>query len=295
MVPGHEILGRVVKVGAKVTNFKAGDLAGIGCLVDSCRECKNCKNSHNNVCSTGAAMTYNGFEMDKKTPTYGGYSTQIVVDHDHVIKVPSSLTKLEAVAPLFCAGITTFSPMRRYQDKVTKGTKVAIVGLGGLGHMGVKFAASMGAEVTVLSTSISKEKDAKALGAHHFVVSKDIDAMKKLNGTFDFILDTVSADHDIQILVDSLATFGVIVLVGAPSKPFTMSAFSLLMQNKTIAGSLIGGIKETQEMIDYCGAHGIVSEVEVIPVQKVEEAYERTLKADVKYRFVIDINTLKQL
>lgn len=294
MVPGHEILGRVVNVGSKVTKFKKGELGGIGCFVDSCRECELCKGHEENMCVKGCALTYNSTEMDKKTPTYGGYSTQIVADEHYIVKVPEKFTKLEGVAPLFCAGITTFSPLRAHQNKVGPGKKVGIVGLGGLGHMGVKFAVSMGADVTVFSTSPSKEGDAKKLGAQHFVISKDEKAMAAVAATFDLILDTVSAKHEVAPYITALKPHGVYAVVGAPPEPFPVNAFGIILGNKTIYGSGIGGIKETQEMIDYCAEHNIVSDVEVINADKLDEAYERTIKSDVKYRFVLDINSLKK-
>jgi len=294
MVPGHEIIGKVAHVGSKVTHFKKGELAGIGCMVDSCRVCDQCKHHEEQFCEKGGAFTYNSTEMDKKTPTYGGYSQRIVVDQSFVIKVSDKFKKLDGVAPLLCAGITTFSPLHAHKSRVGPGKKVGIIGLGGLGHMGVKFAVSMGADVTVFSTSPSKEGDAKKLGAQHFVVSKDEKAMKALINTFDFFLDTVSAKHEIAPYINMLKTHGVFALVGAPAEPFALPGFPLIMQNKTITGSLIGGIKETQEMMDYCAEHNIVSEVEVIGFDKLEEAYDRTLKSDVKYRFVLDVATLKK-
>jgi len=294
MVPGHEILGTVTHVGSKVTKFQKGDLAGVGCLVDSCRECGSCKHHHEQYCSKGAAMTYNSTEMDKKTPTYGGYSSRLVCTEHFVIKVPKKFTKIEGVAPLLCAGITTYSPLHAHQDKVGPGKKVGIVGLGGLGHMGVKFAVAMGAEVTVFSTSPSKEADAKKLGATHFVITKEESAMKAVANTFDFILDTVSAKHEIAPYLTALATHGAISVVGAPAEPFALPAFPLIMGHKSISGSLIGGLKETQDMMDYCAEHNIVSDVEVIKMDRIEEAYDRTLKSDVKYRFVLDISSLKK-
>jgi len=293
MVPGHEIIGKVVKVGSKVTKFKVGDTAGVGCFTDSCRECNFCKDGEEQFCVKGASLTYNSFEMDKKTPTFGGYSTQHVVDEKYAVKVSDKFTKLEAVAPLLCAGITTYSPIRHW--KVGKGTKAGIVGLGGLGHMGVKYAVSLGAEVTVFSTSPNKEQDAKNLGAHHFVVSKNEDAMKAVKGTFDFILDTVSADHPIPAYVDLLRPYGVLCLVGAPPTPFTMGAFPLILGNKTLAGSTIGGIPETQEMLDYSAEHNITADIELININQIDQAYERTIKGDIKYRFVIDMNSLKSM
>lgn len=290
MVPGHEIVGRVTQVGAAVTKFKTGDLAGVGCFVDSCRECESCRDDEEQFCEVHAAMTYNGTEMDEKTPTYGGYSSHVVVDEKYGLQVSPELP-LENVAPLLCAGITTYSPLRRYGVK--EGDKVGVVGLGGLGHMAVKFAASMGAEVTVFSTSPEKEEDAKRLGAHHFVVTKNPENMKGLANTFNLILDAVSADHEVDPYLGLLKRGGVLVLVGAPEKPLEVQAFSLLSGRRTFAGSGIGGIKETQEMLDYCAEHNIVSDVEVIPIQNIEEAYARTVKGDVRYRFVIDMKSLK--
>ena len=289
MVPGHEIVGRVTKVGAEVTKFKEGDIAGVGCFVDSCRTCVNCKDGFEQFCLVHCAQTYNSTEMDEKTPTYGGYSNNIVVDEAYALKV-SADQNLEGVAPLLCAGITTYSPLRRF--KVGAGQKVGIVGLGGLGHMGVKLAASMGAEVTVFSTSPSKEEDAKKLGAHNFVISRDEAAMKNLSGQFDFILDTVSASHDLNAYLNLLKFQGAMVIVGIPDKPAEVHAFALVNNNRILAGSGIGGIPETQEMLDYCAEHNIVSDVEVISFDQIEEAYERTIKADVRYRFVLDLKTL---
>jgi uncharacterized zinc-type alcohol dehydrogenase-like protein len=292
MVPGHEIVGRVSEVGAEVSKFKAGDAAGVGCFVDSCRTCENCKADFEQFCLVHCSQTYNSTEMDKKTPTFGGYSSQIVVDEDYALKI-SDAENLAGVAPLLCAGITTYSPLKKFN--VGKGQKVGIVGLGGLGHMGVKLAASMGAEVTVFSTSPSKEQDAKNLGAHNFVVTKDPENMKPLAGKFDFILDTVSAPHDLSAYLRLLKLNGAMVLVGAPEKAAEVNAFSLISNNRTLAGSGIGGIAETQEMLDYCAEHNITSDVEVIPIQQIEEAYERTIKSDVRYRFVIDMKSLSQV
>jgi len=289
MVPGHEIVGRVVAVGSHVTKFKVGDLAGTGCLVDSCRVCENCKQDLEQYCLNGSSQTYNGTEQDKKTPTYGGYSNTIVVNEDFVLHVSDKLD-LAAVAPLLCAGITTYSPLHHW--KVGKGHKLAVLGLGGLGHMGVKFGVAFGAEVTVLSTSPSKEEDAKKLGAHHFVVTSDPEQMKAAYGTFDFILDTVSAEHDINAYLGLLRTNGTHICVGVPSKPSPISAFSLLAGRKSLAGSGIGGIAETQEMLDFCAEHNIVSEIEMIDIKDITTAYERMLKGDVRYRFVIDMATL---
>ncbi len=289
MVPGHEIVGRVKQVGAEVSKFKEGDIAGVGCFVDSCRACENCKNDFEQFCQKHCVQTYNSTEMDKKTPTYGGYSSQIVVDADYALKI-SDTKNLAGVAPLLCAGITTYSPLKRFN--VQKGQKVGIVGLGGLGHMGVKLAVSMGAEVTVFSTSPSKEQDARKLGAHNFVVTKEPENMKPLSGKFDFILDTVSANHDLSAYLNLLKLNGAMVLVGAPEKPAEVNAFSLISNNRTLAGSGIGGIAETQEMLDYCAENNITSDVEIITIQQIEEAYERTIKADVRYRFVIDMQSL---
>lgn len=290
MVPGHEIVGRVRAVGARVERFREGDTAGVGCFVDSCRECRNCQRGEEQYCTRHLAATYNGTEMDERTPTYGGYSTQIVVDENYVLKIPEGLP-LPNAAPLLCAGITTYSPLRRF--KVGEGQRVGVVGLGGLGHMGVKLAASMGAEVTVFSTSPSKERDARSLGAHDFVVSRDSQRLEQLAGSYDFILDTVSAEHDVNPYLAMLRAEGAMVLVGAPEKPLPVQAFSLISNGRTLAGSMIGGIRETQEMLDYCAARGISSDVEVIPIQQINEAYERTVRADVRYRFVIDLASLR--
>ena len=289
MVPGHEIVGRVARVGANVTKFSEGDFAGVGCFVDSCRDCENCREGFEQFCQVHCSQTYNSTEMDKKTLTFGGYSSQIVVDEYYALKITDS-ENLAAVAPLLCAGITTYSPLKRF--KVGKGQKVGIVGLGGLGHMGVKLAASMGAEVTVFSTSPSKEADARKLGAHNFVVSKNPEDMAKLAGTYDFILDTVSANHDLGMYLNLLKLKGAMVLVGAPEKPAEVNAFSLIGGNKTLAGSGIGGIDETQEMLDYCAKNNNTADVEVIPITEIADAYERTIKSDVRYRFVIDMKTL---
>lgn len=289
MVPGHEIVGRVTRTGAEVTKFKEGDLAGVGCFVDSCRECANCTDGEEQYCERHVAQTYNSTEMDERTPTYGGYSSRIVVDEDYTLKISPELP-LANVAPLLCAGITTYSPLRRFD--VREGKRVGVVGLGGLGHMGVKLAASMGAQVTVFSTSPSKEEDARRLGAHDFIVSKDAEKMASLGGKYDFILDAVSAPHDFNTYLNLLRRDGVMVLVGAPEKPAEVHAFSLITNGRSLAGSMIGGIRETQEMLDYCTKHNITSDVEVIPVDRIKEAYERTVKGDVRYRFVIDMKTL---
>jgi uncharacterized zinc-type alcohol dehydrogenase-like protein len=289
MVPGHEIVGRIAQVGSKVTKFIEGDLGGIGCFVDSCRTCESCREDMEQFCEVHTAMTYNGTEMDEKTPTYGGYSSHIVADEKYTLKVSKDLP-IEGVAPLLCAGITTYSPLRHFDVKA--GQKVGIVGLGGLGHMGVKLAVSMGAEVTVFSTSPGKEEDAKKLGAHHFVVTKEPKNMEAIAGTFHFILDTVSAPHDLNPYLNALRRDGAMVLVGAPDKPAEVPAFSLIVGRKSLSGSMIGGIKETQEMLDYCAEKNITSDVEVIPIQRIAEAYERTIKSDVRYRFVIDMKSL---
>jgi uncharacterized zinc-type alcohol dehydrogenase-like protein len=289
MVPGHEIVGRVKQTGAEVTKFKTGDYAGVGCFVDSCRNCESCRQGVEQFCQVHCAQTYNSTEMDEKTQTFGGYSSQIVVDEDYTLKVREQ-ENLAAVAPLLCAGITTYSPLKRFN--VRAGQKVGIVGLGGLGHMGVKLAVSMGAEVTVFSTSPAKEQDARDLGAHNFVVTKNPENLQPLAGKFDFILDTVSAPHDLNTYINLLGLNGAMVIVGVPEKPAELYAFPLIINNRILAGSGIGGIPETQEMLDYCFEHNIVSEIEMIPIQKIEEAYERTIKADVRYRFVIDLQSL---
>jgi len=289
MVPGHEIVGKVTQVGSHVTKFKAGDLVGVGCLVDSCRVCDSCKEGLEQYCENVSSGTYNSFEQDRVTPTYGGYSDKIVVHEDFVLHVSDKLN-LAAVAPLLCAGITTYSPLRHW--KVGKGHKLAVLGLGGLGHMAVKFGVSFGAEVTVLSTSPSKESDAKKLGAHKFVVTKDAAQMKDYKRYFNFILDTVSAPHDIKLYLPLLKTNGVHICVGAPTEPYQVPAFGIIGGRKSIGGSGIGGLPETQEMLDYCATHNIVSEIEMIEMKNIDKAYERMLKGDVKYRFVIDMATL---
>ena len=289
MVPGHEIVGRVTRVGAKVKRFKVGDPAGVGCFVDSCRRCASCQAGLEQYCEEHTVFTYNGTEKDKKTPTYGGYSSQIVVDEHYTLKISPKLP-LANVAPLLCAGITTYSPLRHF--KVGRGQRVGVVGLGGLGHMAVKLASSMGAEVTVFSTSKAKEPDARRLGAHDFVVSKDPKTFEALANRFDFILDSVSAPHNLNAYLNLLRRDGALALVGASPKPLEVSAFSLILKRRTLVGSLIGGISETQEMLDYCAKKKITSDVEVIPIQQVEAAYERTIKGDVRYRFVIDMKTL---
>lgn len=289
IVPGHEIVGRVTAVGSEVTKFKTGDLAGVGCMVDSCRTCDPCKKGLEQYCKNGFTGTYSSYERDGKTLTYGGYSKQIVTTEDFVLRVSDKLD-LKAVAPLLCAGVTTYSPLRHW--KVGKGHKVGVVGLGGLGHMAVKFAASFGAEVTMLSHSPSKEADAKRLGAHRFALTSNKETLKSLSEYFDFIVDTVSAPHDYNVYLNMLNTDGVMICVGAPPEPAQVLAFNLIGGRRSLAGSLIGGIPETQEMLDYCATHNIVSDVEVIAMKDVNEAYERMLRGDVKYRFVIDLATL---
>ena len=288
-VPGHEIVGRVTKVGAAVTKFKAGDLAGVGCIVDSDRTCPECKAGFEQFCNN-MILTYNFPDKHLGGVPYGGYSDAIVVDESYVLKIPSNLN-LAGAAPLLCAGITTFSPLHHW--KVGKGQKVGIVGLGGLGHMGVKFAHALGAHVVLFTTSPNKKDDALRLGADEVVVSRNADEMNKHLGSFDFILDAVSADHDINALINMLRRDGNITLVGAPSKPLQVAAFPLIFRRRSLSGALIGGIAETQEMLDFCGKHNITADVEVIPIQKVNEAYDRLAKADVKYRFSIDMASLK--
>ncbi len=290
MVPGHEIVGKVTKVGADVSKFAVGDLAGVGCFVDSCHACEPCLRHLEQFCLKGAAFTYNGTEMDRKTPTYGGYSTEIVVAERYTLKVPPGL-ELAAAAPLLCAGITTYSPLKRW--KCAPDQRVGVVGLGGLGHMAVKLAASMGAEVTMLSTSRAKEADARRLGAHAFELTKDPENLKKLAGRFDLLIDTISVEHDLNTHLGLLKPEGAMVCLGVPPKPASVAMMSLIYGSKTLAGSMIGGIAETQEMLDYCASKKIVSDVEMIPIQKINEAYERMLKSDVRYRFVIDIASLK--
>ena len=289
-IPGHEIVGRVTAVGSAVSDFKPGDIVGVGCLVDSDQNCPNC-HAHVEQFCPNSTFTYNSPDKHGTAPvTYGGYSESIVVDEDFVLKVPGNLD-LAGVAPLLCAGITTYSPIRRWGD--IKGKKVGVVGLGGLGHMGVKFAKAFGARVVVFTTSPGKKEDALRLGADEVIISTNAAEMKKHAGSFDFILDTISADHDINVYLGMLGLDGNVTLVGAPEKPLAVSAFALIFGRKSLSGSLIGGIKETQEMLDFCGKHNIISDVEVIPIQKVNEAYERLVKSDVKYRFSIDMSSLK--
>lgn len=289
MVPGHEIVGRVTRVGSAVKKFKEGDLAGVGCLVDSCGSCGSCGEGLEQYCEKGSVGTYNAFEKDGKTPTYGGYANNIVVKEDFALRVSDKLD-LKAVAPLLCAGITTYSPLRHW--KIGPGHKVGVVGLGGLGHMGVKFARSFGAKVVLFTTSPGKVEDAKKLGAHEVVISSDRAQMKAHTGSFDFILNTVAAPHDLNALMSLLKREGTMTLVGIPDKDPTLKVGNLIFKRRNLAGSLIGGIKETQEMLDYCAEHGIVSEIELIAAKQINEAYDRMVKSDVKYRFVIDMATL---
>jgi uncharacterized zinc-type alcohol dehydrogenase-like protein len=289
IVPGHEIVGRVTKVGSAVTKFKPGDLAAVGCMVDSDGTCPECRAGFEQFCPN-MVLTFNSPDKHLGGVTYGGYSESIVVDQRFVLRVPSNLN-LAGAAPLLCAGITTYSPMRRWG--VTKGKKVGVVGLGGLGHMGVKFAHALGAHVVVFTTSSSKKEDARRLGADEVVISKNADEMQKQAESFDFILDAVSADHDINAYINLLRRDGNLTIVGAPPKPLGVSAFGLIMRCRSLSGSSIGGIPETQEMLDFCGKHNISADVEVIPIQKVNEAYDRLLKSDVKYRFSIDMASLK--
>jgi uncharacterized zinc-type alcohol dehydrogenase-like protein len=288
-VPGHEIVGRVTKVGSAVTKFKPGDLAGVGCLVDADRSCPHCRAGNEQFCP-GQVWTYGGTDKHLNLPTYGGYSENIVVDQHFVLRAPKNLP-LAGVAPLLCAGITTYSPLRHW--KVGPGQKVGIVGLGGLGHMGVKFARAFGAHVVVFTTSPSKKEDALRLGAHEVVLSRNAEEMNKHTGSFDFILDAVAAPHDVNALLNLLKVDGNLTVVGAPEKPHAISAFSLIMGRRSLSGSPIGGIAETQEMLDSCAQHNITADVEVIPIQKVNEAYDRMAKGDVKYRFSIDMASLK--
>jgi uncharacterized zinc-type alcohol dehydrogenase-like protein len=288
-VPGHEIVGRVLKTGSAVTKFKAGDLAAVGCMVDSDGTCPNCKEGLEQFCPN-FTLTYNSPDKQTGGVTYGGYSDSIVVNQKFVLKIPSNLD-LAGAAPLLCAGITTYSPMHHWG--VTKGKKVGIVGLGGLGHMGVKFAHALGAHVVLFTTSPNKKEDALRLGADEVVVSRNADEMAKHAFSFDFILDAVSADHDINAYLNLLRRDGHLCLVGAPEKPLAVAAFNLIFGRRSLSGSLIGGIAETQEMLDFCGANNITADVEIIPIQKVNEAYDRLVKADVKYRFVIDMASLR--
>jgi uncharacterized zinc-type alcohol dehydrogenase-like protein len=285
VVPGHEIIGKVVTVGNAVTKFKPGQRVGVGCFVNSCRTCPSCQTGNENYCEQGFTMTYGSLDLDGKTQTRGGYSNQIVVDEHFVLNVPQNLDPA-GVAPLLCAGITTYSPLR--QVGVTKGSRIAVMGLGGLGHMAVKLAASFGAEVTVLSRSPGKQADAKKLGAHEFVLTNSAGALAKLANRYDAIIDTISAKHDINGPLSCIKRDGALLLVGAPAEPLELSSFSLIFARRKVMGSLVGGIPETQEMLDHCGKHGITADIEQIVPEQINESFERTLKGDVKYRFVID-------
>jgi uncharacterized zinc-type alcohol dehydrogenase-like protein len=289
-VPGHEIVGRVTRVGKDVKKFKAGDMGATGCMVDSCRTCENCKNGNEQYCLSFPVFTYNGQDKHLGGHTFGGYSTSIVVDEAFTLRVPAGMD-LAATAPLLCAGITTYSPLRHW--KVGPGQKVGIVGLGGLGHMGVKFARAFGAHVVLFTTSPGKVADGLRLGAHEVVVSKDAEAVRKHTSTFNFILDAVSAQHDINLYLSLLKLDGTLTQVGAPEQPLPVSVFNLILPRRNFAGSAIGGIAETQEMLNFCAEHKIVSDIEIIPMQKINEAWERLLRQDVRYRFVIDMASLK--
>lgn len=290
-VPGHEIVGRITKIGSDVTKFKVGDLAGVGCLVDSCRTCDSCKENLEQYCLNGFVGTYNGNDKHLNSQTFGGYSEKVVVDEAFVLRIPENLN-LAAVAPLLCAGVTTWSPLKHWN--VGPNSKVAVVGLGGLGHMAIKLAHGLGANVTLFSRSEDKIEDAKKLGAHEVVISTDDEQMKSVSGKFDLIIDTVPYDHDINPYISTLNISGTLVLVGyIGSLQNILSTVPMILGRKSVAGSVIGGIKETQEMLDFCGKHNIVSEIEIIKMQEINEAYERMLKSDVKYRFVIDMASLK--
>ncbi len=292
-VPGHEIVGRVTAVGDSVTGFQAGDLAGVGCMVDSCQRCDACAEGLEQYCERGFTGTYNGIERQTGANTYGGYSDHIVVDQKFVLRISHPEEDLAAVAPLLCAGITTYSPLRQWN--VGEGQKVGVVGLGGLGHMGVKLARAMGAHVVAFTTSPSKREDALRLGAHEVVVSRDAEEMKAHRGSFHFILNTVAAPHDLDVFLELLKRDGTMVLVGAPAEPHpSPNVSNLVFKRRRLAGSLIGGIAETQEMLDFCSAHGIVSDIEPVAIQDIDHAYERMLRSDVKYRFVIDMASLPQ-
>lgn len=293
VVPGHEIIGRVTKVGAQVTRFKEGDLTGVGCLVDSCQHCSSCAEGFEQYCENGFVGTYNGEEMHTGGMTYGGYASNIVVTEKFVLRIPDGLDPAGA-APLLCAGITTYSPLRHW--KVGKGQKVGIVGLGGLGHMGIKLAHAMGAHVVLFTTSPDKTEDAMRMGASEVVISKNAEQMAAHQNSFDFILNTVAAPHNLDAFMVLLKRDGTMTLVGAPAEPHpSPQVFNLIMKRRQLAGSLIGGIAETQEMLDFCAEHGIVSDIEMIPIQKINDAYERMLKSDVKYRFVIDMASLEKV
>ncbi len=288
IVPGHEIVGTVVQVGQSVRRFCEGAVVGVGCFVDSCRTCPFCAQGEEQYCSQGMILTYNGLDQHGQ-PTFGGYSKQIVVDENFLLGVPLSLSR-EGVAPLLCAGITTYSPLRQWG--VRKGHRLGVIGLGGLGHMAVKFGRAFGADVTVLSHSDKKQQDAKNLGARDFIDTTQKGALTRLAGQLDYLIDTISAPHDYDAYLNLLKTDGTMILVGAPSEPFTLSAFGLILRRRRLVGSLIGGIRETQEMLEFCEEHGITSDVEVISIQQVNEAYDRVVNGDVRFRFVIDLESL---
>ncbi len=288
MVPGHEIVGTVVQVGSDVQQVTVGETVGVGCFVDSCRTCPACLKSEQQYCEKGMVLTYNGYDKEGQ-PTYGGYSNRIVVDEAYLLKIPAGLDPAGA-APLLCAGITTYSPLRNWG--VGKGHRLGVVGLGGLGHMAVKFGRAFGADVTVLSRSDKKKSDAERLGANDYGIMSNEHDLKRLDGSFDFILDTVSAEHNIDTGLNLLKTDGTYILVGVPPEPLSVAAFGLILRRRRLAGSLIGGIRETQEMLNYCAEHGIVCDIETVAIQQVNEAYERTIKGDVRYRFVIDLASL---
>ncbi|NAW50685.1 alcohol dehydrogenase catalytic domain-containing protein [Elizabethkingia argentiflava] len=289
-VPGHEIVGRITKVGEEVTKFKLGDLVAVGCMVDSCRECESCQDGLEQYCEAGNTGTYNSPDKHLGLQTFGGYSERVVVDENYVLRVPENLDPA-ATAPLLCAGITTYSPLKHWNVKA--GIKVGIVGIGGLGHMGVKLAKAMGAYVVVITTSIEKVEDAQRLGADKVILSTDKEQMKANAHSLNFILDCVSAQHDINAYLNLLKRDGQLTLVGAPENPLPVAPFSLIPSRKSFSGSMIGGIRETQEMLDFCGEHNITSDIEIIRIQDINQAYERLLKGDVKYRFVIDMDSLK--
>lgn len=289
MVPGHEITGRVTKVGSAVTKFKIGDAVGVGCMVDSCHDCLSCAEGLEQYCEQGATFTYNAQYRDTGLPTYGGYSKQMLVREDFVLKIPENLP-LDKAAPLLCAGITTYSPLKNW--KVKQGDKVGVIGLGGLGHMALKIAAALGAEVTVISRSPKKKEDAFRLGAKGYLDSSVVEQMQAKNNYFDFIINTVSANLELALYLSLLKRDATLVQVGVPDKPNTLDMFPIVLKRRRLAGSLIGGIKETQEMLDFCGKHNITSEIELIPVNKINAAYERVLNSDVRYRFVIDMKSL---
>lgn len=296
VVPGHEIIGKVVQIGKDVKGFKEGEIVAVGCMVDSCGTCESCREGLEQYCDIVPIFTYNGRDKYDQSITYGGYSTQIVVDQKFVLHVPKEFQERDypRVAPLLCAGITTYSPLRHW--KVEKGSRVGVVGIGGLGHLAIKIANAMGAHVVVFTTSASKVEDAKKLGAHEVVISKNADEMKKHSRSLDFVIDTVAASHNLDALLELLKRDGTLCLIGAPELPHpSPSVPQLIFSRRQIGGSLIGGIKETQEMLNFCGKHGILADIELIPIQKINEAYERMIKSDVKYRFVIDINSLKKV